>query len=264
MARGTALPLANGSRLTRRRIMGADRVEIEEPADASISVLKRIDCTVEIVLYRARAVAPAAHVLDRAFERWPIHRRCRAVGTCRRHSETGTRPGSAPSVGGRAVLLGHTEGRTMITSGPIVEHGNGNVFTDLGHPEADAHLLKADLVSRIDTIIQTEAARLLGGRLPQAFPGAHVPPADCARPRHRHPAAVFALRPETAHRCKRDWLRPSPPGRSCWRPCCAASPLSSARHNTFQPPGQPRPAAPFPELSPAGSLDDDIANGRSA
>ena len=49
-----------------------------------------------------------------------------------------------------------------------VERGSGNVFADLGLPDADAHLVKAELVSRIDDIIrrrditQTEAARLLG------------------------------------------------------------------------------------------------------
>ena len=49
-----------------------------------------------------------------------------------------------------------------------VERGSGNVFADLDLPDADAHLLKAELVSRIDSIVrqrgitQTEAARLLG------------------------------------------------------------------------------------------------------
>ena len=49
-----------------------------------------------------------------------------------------------------------------------VERGSGNVFADLGLPDADAHLVKAELVSRIDAIVrerritQTEAARLLG------------------------------------------------------------------------------------------------------
>ena len=49
-----------------------------------------------------------------------------------------------------------------------VERGGGNVFADLDLPDADAHLLKAELVSRIDGIVrqrkitQTEAARLLG------------------------------------------------------------------------------------------------------
>ena len=56
----------------------------------------------------------------------------------------------------------------MTTSDSTVEPGSGNVFADLGHPEADAHLLKAELVSRIDAIVrrrgitQTEAGRLLG------------------------------------------------------------------------------------------------------
>ena len=49
-----------------------------------------------------------------------------------------------------------------------IESGSGNVFADLGLPDADAHLLKAELVTRIDKIIrerglkQVEAAKLLG------------------------------------------------------------------------------------------------------
>ena len=49
-----------------------------------------------------------------------------------------------------------------------IERGSGNVFADLALPDAEAHLLKARLVSRIDTILrerrltQAKAARLLG------------------------------------------------------------------------------------------------------
>ena len=49
-----------------------------------------------------------------------------------------------------------------------VERGSGNVFADLGLPDADARLVKAGLVGRIDDIVrargitQAEAARLLG------------------------------------------------------------------------------------------------------
>ncbi len=49
-----------------------------------------------------------------------------------------------------------------------IERGSGNVFADLGRPDAEAHLLKAELVTRIDKIIrqrglkQVEAAKLLG------------------------------------------------------------------------------------------------------
>ena len=49
-----------------------------------------------------------------------------------------------------------------------VETGSGNVFADLGRPGADAHLLKAELVNRIDALVrrrgitQAEAGRLLG------------------------------------------------------------------------------------------------------
>ena len=72
MGRGTALALANGWRLARRRIMGADRVELEGPADTDTALLRRIGCTVEIVSYRARAFAPGSEVLDRILERWPL------------------------------------------------------------------------------------------------------------------------------------------------------------------------------------------------
>ena len=72
MGRGTALALANGWRLARRRIMGADRVEIEGPADGDTDALKRMGCTVEIVSWRARAFAPGAQVLERILERWPL------------------------------------------------------------------------------------------------------------------------------------------------------------------------------------------------
>ena len=35
-----------------------------------------------------------------------------------------------------------------------IERGSGNVFADLGRPDAEAHLLKAGLVIRIDEIIR--------------------------------------------------------------------------------------------------------------
>lgn len=49
-----------------------------------------------------------------------------------------------------------------------IKHGSGNVFVDLGRPNAETHLLKAELVARIDQIIrerrltQAHAAELLG------------------------------------------------------------------------------------------------------
>ena len=56
----------------------------------------------------------------------------------------------------------------MKTKKVKIERGSGNVFADLGCPDAETHLLKAELVTRIDNIIrqrglkQVEAARLLG------------------------------------------------------------------------------------------------------
>ena len=35
-----------------------------------------------------------------------------------------------------------------------IGRGSGNVFADLGRPDAEAHLLKAELVTRIDKIVR--------------------------------------------------------------------------------------------------------------
>lgn len=49
-----------------------------------------------------------------------------------------------------------------------IERGSGNVYADLGRPDAEAQLLKAELVSRIDAIVrerrmtQAQAAAALG------------------------------------------------------------------------------------------------------
>ena len=56
----------------------------------------------------------------------------------------------------------------MNTCECAVERGSGNAFADLDLPDADTHLLKAELVSRLDDIFrqrrttQAEAARALG------------------------------------------------------------------------------------------------------
>ena len=54
MVRGASFPLANGWRLARRRLMGADRIEIEGPADGDTDALKRMGCMAEIVSWRTR------------------------------------------------------------------------------------------------------------------------------------------------------------------------------------------------------------------
>ncbi len=52
------------------------------------------------------------------------------------------------------------------------ETGSGNVFQDIGVPNAEEHMVKAQLVFKIDTIMkerslkQAEAAELLGVRQP--------------------------------------------------------------------------------------------------
>ncbi len=55
----------------------------------------------------------------------------------------------------------------MTTSNSIVERGSGKFFVDLGHPEADAHVLEGQLISCIDAIVRQlrithpDAGRLL-------------------------------------------------------------------------------------------------------
>ena len=54
----------------------------------------------------------------------------------------------------------------------VTAYGSGNVFEDLGVPDAEEHLAKADLVSKIASVIesraltQVEASRIIG--LPQS------------------------------------------------------------------------------------------------
>ena len=72
MVRGAAFHLANGWRLARRRLMGADRVEIEGPADGDTDALKRMGCIAEIVSWRTRLFAPDTATLERVVERWPV------------------------------------------------------------------------------------------------------------------------------------------------------------------------------------------------
>ena len=60
------------------------------------------------------------------------------------------------------------QGKYMKTDKMKIERGSGNVFADLGRPDAETHLLKAKLVTHIDESIrlralkQIEAAKLLG------------------------------------------------------------------------------------------------------
>lgn len=55
-----------------------------------------------------------------------------------------------------------------MTKGSKITRGSGNIFSDLGLPDADAHMLKARVVVFIKTLIdqrnlsQTEAAKLIG------------------------------------------------------------------------------------------------------
>jgi predicted XRE-type DNA-binding protein len=55
-----------------------------------------------------------------------------------------------------------------MTDDTTIRRGGGNVFADLNFPDADTHLLKAQLISRMQDIIferklsQTEAGRITG------------------------------------------------------------------------------------------------------
>ena len=69
---GASFHLSNGWKLTRRRLMGAFRIEIEGPADGDTDALKRMGCIAEIVSWRTRLFAPDRETLERITDRWPI------------------------------------------------------------------------------------------------------------------------------------------------------------------------------------------------
>ena len=64
-------------------------------------------------------------------------------------------------------------GKRKITDGTKVHEGSGNVYRDLGYPDADEMLIKAQFVAKISEIIrsqgltQAEAARILGVTQPK-------------------------------------------------------------------------------------------------
>ncbi len=72
MGQGTPLSLAGGWRLARRRIMGADRIEVEGASGSDLQLLKRLGCTTEIISWRTRAFAPDADTVGRILERRPL------------------------------------------------------------------------------------------------------------------------------------------------------------------------------------------------
>ena len=72
MTRGTAVRLANGWRIARRRHMGAERIEIEGPTDRDLAALKRAGCTTEIVSWRTRVFAPTTAALQQVMQHWPV------------------------------------------------------------------------------------------------------------------------------------------------------------------------------------------------
>ena len=52
-----------------------------------------------------------------------------------------------------------------------VERGSGDVFQDLGHPDPDTHLLKAEIVTRIDEILGRRRLKQIEGT---KLPGLHA------------------------------------------------------------------------------------------
>ena len=59
--------------------MGADRIEIEGPADGDTAALKRMGCIAEIVSWRTRLFAPDTATLAQIVERWPVATPARAA-----------------------------------------------------------------------------------------------------------------------------------------------------------------------------------------
>ena len=83
-------------------------------------------------------------------------------GICRKVTLDLSRPASS------IMPTPMAKGSVMKMDKMKIERSSGNVFSDLGCPDAEAHVLNAELVIRIDEIIrqrglkQVEAAKLLG------------------------------------------------------------------------------------------------------
>jgi predicted XRE-type DNA-binding protein len=62
--------------------------------------------------------------------------------------------------------------RTKTINGEVVEESSGNVFADLGFPNPEEHLVKVELVTRIDDLLkareltQAQASKLLRVKQP--------------------------------------------------------------------------------------------------
>ena len=72
LERGIMLALANGWRLASWRLMGADRIGIEGPADIDMDPPEHMGCATEIFNWRTRVFAQNAETLARILERWPL------------------------------------------------------------------------------------------------------------------------------------------------------------------------------------------------
>ena len=71
---GTSFTLVNAWRITRRYVMGLQRIEIEGPAGPDIAALKQLGCVTEIIAWRTRVFVPVddTATLARVLERWPV------------------------------------------------------------------------------------------------------------------------------------------------------------------------------------------------
>ena len=72
--RAAPFSLANRWRLVRRRLMGAERIELEGPVDTDLPVLKRLGCMTEIIAWRTRVFVPGARAVERILARYPLDR----------------------------------------------------------------------------------------------------------------------------------------------------------------------------------------------
>ena len=70
--RYASFELTNSWKLSRRRIMGADRIEIHGPTDHDLETLKRMGCIAEVISWATRIFAPNRDAIDKIIERWPI------------------------------------------------------------------------------------------------------------------------------------------------------------------------------------------------
>ena len=93
-------------------------------------------------------------------------------------------------------------------SGRRYEIGSGNVFQDIGVPNPEEHVVKAQLVFRIDRIVKQRRLKQIEVRRPVGHPPSRRIPRCCVVNSASSPWSVFCVFSRRSTRTWRSWSSP--------------------------------------------------------